>query len=84
MDFSHLPVTMTVEQVARELQLERHTARKVIEASIYHVHLSPKCIRIPRWSFLEFLGVETQESIERRQSLECLNDENTKKSTSAD
>ena len=42
MDYTHLPVTMTVEQVARELQLERHTARKVIERSIHHIHLSAK------------------------------------------
>lgn len=76
MDYSHLPLTMTVEQVARELQLERHTAKKVIEASIHHIHLSAKCIRIPRESFLLFLGVKENNIPEPKPVAEKKDDKN--------
>ena len=67
MTYDHLPATMTVQEVARELQLEHHTARKVIEASIYHIHLSARCIRIPRASFVAFLQGVPSSGSERPQ-----------------
>lgn len=63
--YDHLPAAMTVADVAKELQLERHTAKKVIEKNMFHLHLSEKCIRVPRWSFLVFLGVTPSGGLER-------------------
>ena len=60
--YDHLPATLTIDQVAHELQLERHTARKVIEANMRYLQLSAKCVRVPRDAFLAFLGVEATPS----------------------